>query len=423
MQPSTRRMVAIVGLGTIVGVIMLLLSYRYVIGPKGVKASLPTLSAVTVVQGKNKSCLDCHEKKTPGIVHQFFDSKHAGRGVQCLDCHKPVEGQEKLTKEHYQVAIVAKPTPNNCAQCHEKEVKEFTASNHAARSWYAVTGAKGFSQEELAKYHLLDATGQPLNKGKPNVIYTLIGKDAASQSCQVCHGIGKKNEDGSFGDCTKCHLRHNFDIAQARKPETCGQCHLGPDHPQIEIYNESAHGTFYQANKEKFNMEAPAGTLTVKDFPAPTCATCHMSAFGNVQGTHNVGERLKWYLAPELAKVRQNGEQNRETMKAICLNCHTQNFVEEQMTGAEKVIALSNENVEKGKALLDSLRQAGLIGQGPLKTPLEFLYFELWHHEGRRARFGAVMGGADFVNWHGIYEQKKALVEMEAEAKELEKKH
>jgi len=335
-----------------------------------------------------------------------------------------------MTKDHYKVAIVAKPTPKNCEQCHAAEVKESSESSHGARSWYSVEGKKNFTTEELAQNHLLGADGKPINAGSENPIFNLIGKDASVQSCEVCHAIGQKNQDGSFGDCTKCHLRHTFDVAQARQPETCGQCHLGPDHPQIEVYTESAHGTYYQANKDKFNLEAPSGTLTVKDFPAPTCATCHMSAFGSVKGSHNVGARLKWRLQPEIAVVRDNGDKNRETMNAVCLNCHTSTFIKDNQAKAEKTINVTNENVLKGRALVADIRNAGLIGNTgtpgtkplAMSIPVDFIYFELWHHEGRRARNGAVMGGPDYVNWHGVYEQRKALVELQSKAEELKAK-
>ncbi len=420
MQQTKSHMIAILGIGTILVVTLLFLTYHFVIGPQGLQTSLPTLSAATL--GQNKECVECHQKENPGIVQQYHDSKHSGRGVQCLDCHKPISGQETMAKDHYEVSVVAAPTPKNCAGCHEEAVKEFEASNHAAKSWYSVEGAKNFTSEELAKNHLLDANGQPIGGGSANPVFNLIGKDASAQSCEVCHAIGQKNEDGSFGDCTKCHLRHEFEVAQARKPETCGQCHLGPDHPHIEIFNESAHGTYYQANKENYNMEAPSGTLTVKDFPAPTCATCHMSAFGSVKGSHNVGERLKWSLTGEIAKIRENGEKNRETLNAVCLNCHTQPFITDELAKAEKNIKITNENVTEGKAIVTELRSLGLLGTKPLGSPMDFTYFELWHHEGRRARYGAVMFGADYVNWHGIYEQEKALVELHAEADELKAK-
>jgi len=367
--------------------------------------------------------VECHQKDNPGIVEQYHDSKHSGRGVQCLDCHKPVSGQETMTKDHYKVSVIAKPSPKNCEQCHKDEVKQFEDSNHAAKSWYSVEGAKNFTPEELAKNHLLDANGKPVGGGNANPVFNLIGKDVSAQSCEVCHAIGQKNQDGSFGDCTKCHLRHTFDVTQARQPETCGQCHLGPDHPQIEIYNESAHGAYYQANKEKFNMDAPAGTLTVKDFPAPTCATCHISAFGSVPGTHDVGQRLNWTLTPETASIRKDGAAHQQTMNAVCLNCHVQPFIDDVMSKADKTIDLTNQNVKKGKSIVQDLSDTGLLGTKPFGTPLDFLYFELWHHEGRRARFGAVMGGADYVNWNGIYEQQKALVEMQAQADALKAKH
>jgi nitrate/TMAO reductase-like tetraheme cytochrome c subunit len=327
-----------------------------------------------------------------------------------------------MTKEHQNVAVIAKPSPKNCATCHAGEVKEFAKSSHAAKSWYAVDGAKDFTTQELAANHLLDAKGQPLKAGKANPVAMLIGKDASAQSCKVCHAVGKKNLDGSFGDCTKCHLRHSFEVAQARKPETCAQCHLGPDHPQSEVYNESAHGTYYAANKEKFTMDAPAGTLTVKDFPAPTCATCHMSGIGSVKGTHDVGERLKWKLTPEIAVIRANGGKHQATMNSVCLNCHTQPSITDVMAKADTTIALTNTNVVKGQEILTDLRSWGLLGTTSFGTPIDFTYFELWHHEGRRARSGAVMGGPDYVNWHGIYEQQKALVELDSKAAELKAK-
>jgi len=47
--------------------------------------------------------------------------------------------------------------------------------------------------------------------------------------------------DGSVGECDVCHVKHSFSKAVARQPETCGECHVGPDHPHIEIYIEPIH--------------------------------------------------------------------------------------------------------------------------------------------------------------------------------------
>ncbi len=114
------------------------------------------------------------------------------------------------------------------------------------------------------------------------------------------NGAGRIDPDGSLGTCTACHPRHEFSVAQAREPWTCGQCHLGYDHPHIEIYEESKHGNIYDLHKEKFNMEHIPWRVGT-DFDVPTCATCHMSTIASpdgsvilVKGTHDLRARLVW---------------------------------------------------------------------------------------------------------------------------------
>ena len=50
------------------------------------------------------------------------------------------------------------------------------------------------------------------------------------------------------------------------------------------------------------------------------------------------------------------------------------------------------------------LRVAGKLTTQQFDEPIEWTYFYLWHHEGRRARHGAAMMGPDYVQWHGFYE-------------------
>ena len=45
--------------------------------------------------------------------------------------------------------------------------------------------------------------------------------------------------------------------------------------------------------------------------------------------------------------------------------------------------------------------------------------YELWHHEGRRARFGAAMMAPDYAWWHGFYELKKRCMEIEEQSERL----
>ena len=39
-----------------------------------------------------------------------------------------------------------------------------------------------------------------------------------------------------------------------------------------------------------------------------------------------------------------------------------------------------------------------------MRHKLQWTYYELWHHEGRRARHGASMMGPDYTHWHGMFE-------------------
>ena len=126
-------------------------------------------------------------------------------------------------------------------------------------------------------------------------------------------GIGRLNPDGSEGSCTACHGRHRFSKAQARTPATCGKCHVGPDHPQIEVYNESKHGIIYRAKVDETNLESDKWEAGSDYSDAPTCATCQMSRGGGQGKTHNVGDRISWDLrSPISNKINlvklQNGQ-------------------------------------------------------------------------------------------------------------------
>lgn len=399
-------------LGTVVIFLAALFGLRDITPAKADKVSYTAVAQV----GEN--CYRCHAKATPGIADEYAHSKHVTRGVSCLDCHSP-NGKGAVAIEHEGTKIVAKPTPNNCAKCHKSEHAQFTASNHGARSWYSVMGAKAFTKEQLAAYNLVDDKGKPKNDGKPNVVALVEGEKAMTMGCIKCHEIGRTNADGSIGDCNKCHIGHEYSLGQVRKPDVCSQCHLGPDHPQMEIYNESPHGVLYKTTGDKWNWNAAPGTLTAKDMPAPTCATCHMSAFGGAPGTHDVGARLTWNLTPNIATRRTDWQSKRANMVSVCANCHSQNFIDKQFKDSEDVIQLTNQNVQAGAKLIAALKAEGLISPQPFDSSIDYKMFELWHHEGRRARFGAVMGGPDYVQWHGIYEQNKDLVELKEMAADL----
>ncbi len=359
-------------------------------------------------------CALCHAKETSSIVHQFERSRHAAGGVNCLDCHRPVDGQTSVAHRGFEIS--QKLTAQNCAQCHRTEYDQFARSRHAAPAWAAVAGTADFSPEQLTFGKSLhgSAVDRP-----PNALARLEGPGAITLGCGSCHDIGEPNADGSFGTCTHCHSRHSASVALAREPETCGQCHMGPDHSQLEIYSESKHGAMYNAQKRTFHLNARPKELTTEDMPLPTCATCHMSGLEGMKVSHDVTERLSWYLFAPVSQKRPGYARGQREMKEVCLKCHTTPKIDAFYEDAEVVLHATNEKVEAMQLLMAGLRDEGLLTAAPFDEPIEFIEFDFWHYFGRTAKHGAFMGGADFVQWHGNYELLKLMVELEHEAAEL----
>ncbi|MGH9764186.1 MAG: multiheme c-type cytochrome, partial [Blastocatellia bacterium] len=343
-------------------------------------------------------------------------SKHAAKGINCLDCHQPESGQQK--EDHHGFVITTHITPSNCRSCHEPIYQEFLRSRHAAPSWAAVYGEKGLSPEQVEFSEKYQPGG---TKRPPNPLGQIEGGTASSSGCAQCHSVGRPNDDGTIGNCTACHTRHTSSVAIARLPTTCGQCHLGPDHSQLEIYTESKHGVMFAAQRNLLNLDAEPGSLTTRDMFVPTCATCHMSGLNGLKVTHDPSDRLSYYLADQITNQRPNYARAQEAMKQVCNQCHTRPMIDQVYTQAEKVVASTNEKVQAAKDIMDGLRKDGSLAGAPFTNPVDFLYFDLWHYDGRTSKHGAFMGGADFVQWHGNYPMTAKLVELKAKAEELRK--
>ena len=363
-------------------------------------------------------CATCHRKETSAVVHQFERSRHAAKGINCLDCHAALEAQEQ--QAHRGFTIAKHLTAKNCSQCHSTEYNQFIKSRHGAPAWAAVRGKHDFTAAQIE-------FAETSHKGAVNRVANALalkeGESATNVGCLACHDIGKPNPDGSIGTCTACHARHSSSIALAREPETCGQCHLGPDHSQIEIYHESKHGVLYNAQKRDMNLSAPPKKLTTADMSVPTCATCHMSGLEGLKVTHDTTERLSYWLFAAVSKKRPTYQQGQDAMKETCLKCHTQSHVEKFYREAESVIEDTNTKVAEAEALMGALRKEGLLTPEPFDEPIEFLAFDLWHYYGRTAKHGAFMGGADFVQWHGNYELLLKVTELKHLAAQLRKNH
>jgi hydroxylamine dehydrogenase len=361
-------------------------------------------------------CADCHRHETSAVIHEFDMSKHSTAGVNCLDCHQPSKGQEPL--DHKGFTITKRLSAANCMGCHPDQYQQYLKSRHAAPAWAAVTGNKDFSAEQIG-------FAEKIHKGAvdrpPHDLTKIEGMAAVNKGCRQCHDVGRPNLDGSIGTCTSCHARHVSSVELARLPETCGQCHMGPDHAQLEIYHESKHGVLFNAQRNGMNLKAKPEKLTASDMPVPTCATCHMSGLEGEKFTHDTSERLSYYLFATVSDRRPNYEAGRRNMKAICLKCHTNPRILQFYSEAEGVVRSTNKLVNEAKDIIDNLRKDKLLTNQPFDEPIEYLYFDLWHYGGRTAKHGAYMGGADFVQWHGYYELVSKLAELKKAAEELRK--
>ena len=63
------------------------------------------------------------------------------------------------------------------------------------------------------------------------------------------------------------------------------------------------------------------------------------------------------------------------------------------------------------------------LARPPFSKPIGFMYFDLWHSDGRTREHGAFMGGADFVQWHGNYPMLRKAVELRSMAAKLRREH
>ena len=346
-----------------------------------------------------EQCIQCHNGNTPNVVQQFTSSEMYQQGVSCLNCHQ-VTASYAGAISHYGTYILAAPTPTMCQQCHPTEVSQFEVSRHALPSYVAVNGDQSLTPAEMSMYEAIpDVTVNPSQAA--SALATMEGAAVVGVACDNCHDIGKPNPDGSVGECQACHLDHSFSLEQARKPETCNACHIGPDHPQFEIYMESSHGILYETDGSTWNFSD--ATLTVKDMPAPTCATCHMSGFGSTPVTHDVDSRLTTFLFPEISSSRPNSQANGQLMQAVCEQCHSSDLVNQFYANANAVVTQVNSLMAQADAIMANLTAKKLITSTPYDAPIKFVYYDLWHDYGRTAKFGAFMGGPDYTQWHGVY--------------------
>jgi hypothetical protein len=374
-------------------------------------ASASRAKTTASLSAESRACVTCHEKKTPGIVAQWRDSKHGAQGIACWECHN-ADAKNPAAFKHEGATIVTAVTPEACAPCHGEIVAEFQKSHHASAAKFI--GSLDNVLGEVVEGRLAAVNGcwqchgstlTFLKNADGSLQKSTLGAPVLDPATWPNTGIGRVNPDGTRGTCSACHSRHVFSKAMARQPEVCGKCHLGPDHPQAEIYEESKHGIAYRTRKGEMKLDADKWIVGRDYTAAPTCATCHMSATASLPVTHDVGARLSWTLRPVISKKLDGWEKKRADMKGVCTNCHGGAFIESFYKSYDDTIDLWNTKfAQPAQNVMNALREAGKLTPTPFDEEIEWTFYRLWHHEGRRARMGASMQGPDFVQWHGFFE-------------------
>lgn len=434
----------------------------------------PDVKPGPVITAANKICVECHKYQTPALVMEWERSLHAQKAVGCVDCHKANEG-EIDSWQHMGALISTLVTPKDCSNCHATEYKEFSRSHHAKAGEIFDSLDNVLAEKVIG---LPDNNADAVNgclqchgsiirfkRNDAGEILREEGKPVIDPDTWPNSGIGRLNPDGSKGSCHACHSRHSFEAKLSRAPENCGKCHMGPDHPQMEIYRESKHGIAYTANIDHMALDKEGSWVLGKDYSAaPTCTTCHISSYMTSEGqhtasNHDVGERISWTLRPVVStkinlviyedgfkedypdtrKLPEIGEEvqvtekivqeetlynkivskrvakivtwqeRREKMKGVCRNCHNHTHVDNFYHQFDSLVVLYNEKFAKpAQAMMTALVEDGVLNpNAPFEHEVQWVFWELWHHEGRRARHGASMMGPDYTHWHGMYEVAK----------------
>jgi hypothetical protein len=121
------------------------------------------------------------------------------------------------------------------------------------------------------------------------------------------------------------------------------------------------------------------------------------------------------------ALITDTWSQKRDRMKDVCSHCHTEDYVNSFYEQYDELVVLYNEKFAKpGLQILAALLQNGMRTATEFDEEIEWSWFYLWHHEGRRARHGASMMAPDYTHWHGMYEvAERFYMEVIPQAREL----
>ncbi len=350
-------------------------------------------------------CLDCHAQKTPGIVAYWKASAHAGSNVGCVDCH----GTDREANHAGRVAVDAAV----CGRCHKAALDAHRMSKHGAalKAGMGCTRNRektGARDKSCVLCHTSDSA-KPI-AGTACAMFLVQSPAMQRQGCLACHQVEVR--------CDSCHTRHGTDLSATRSPGVCGTCHMGPDHPQAEMWETSLHGALYSQGK---------GT------GAPTCATCHMNG-----GSHNVSRGI----SPNGPAETVRNSRERVFMLSVCSKCHTSDFASRSLADADSIREQSGKIIAEAQAVVEDLQKKGLLAPSPASRPphplagnnfvigphmlyedlssVESLFFKLKQFYAPISFKGAYHQNPDYAHWYGNAPMKLTLSEIRSEALLLE---
>ncbi len=400
--------------------------------------------------------------------------------VGCYECHGLRTDQHQDSFEHngYEINIVVSSA--DCAVCHRVEADQYSDNimAHAYGNLVNNTLYADFTRVVNHQYTYQDGVltigeGDMLTEyesclychGTKIEVKGLVTRDTDFGELEFPdlegwpnQGVGRINPDGSKGACTSCHTRHAFSIEMARKPATCSECHKGPDVPAYKVYEVSKHGNIYNSKKEDFNFSNVPWRVGT-DFTAPTCAACHASLLVSPDGTviaersHQYNDRLSWRLfgvpyahphpidanldhvinseglplAVELSGEpvaqyvisAEEQEVRNEKMKAVCLSCHSTQWVENHFLRLDNTIHKTNQMTREATAILSDIWAGGFEEGLPQNMSIfdekaERMWTTIWLFYANSTRFASAMaGGGDYgVFANGRYQTTEQMVKL-----------
>ena len=436
---------------------------------QGVPPPSPKLRA-DVPKGEldQKTCAECHRKLNPIIVAQFEASAMGKAGRQnpavalptpnmppqmtCAGCHGTNHDDIMATK--------GRVPETTCAACHQQIYKEHVLD--AGHSYGPGPGNLGINWER--------------NIGVPH--YKQMPRKVMEMGCDPCHAQAGatdakywSEEQKQYVDtssltvrngCIACHTRHSFSLEEARKPEACYTCHMGPDHPNYEAYMSSKHGSIYVARGKDWDFKS---RLADARWDAPTCAYCHMLYVGDDgsrSSSHNMTRKIIWGMGVQAAggelkdlTVDAEGLGKRNEMVKVCVTCHSEDKARGYLESADAHKLSGDALVVEAREILAGLYKdklirpshaqisAGLL-QGPRYTaidlpdgiafhsptslyfdvtPVEREYFDMFFFSALKSYKGAFHMSPDYAWWYGYADVLGHLATIRDHAERLRGDH